>query len=284
MFSFIGTSLRLRETVIFRKYVFLYSGMLEFCERARQSMSFSNNLFCRNHVFLNSCSKILKLSTLALIVSMVYTELLIVDNLHEYTTNQIKLNNKTLRNSTLLELGMGPEYSSDIAGDGPRKRTFDEDDYNPELERVKKKRIHNSKRSRSVIKTYNDKISKTVRKAYNDKRSKTVIKAYNEKRSKTVRKAENAKRSQAVIKAYNDKRSKTDRKAENQRRPKKSSKSGKEYDTSSPFPPTAEQLRFIGRILENSVAALFAQQTPSPEISYAAVVAEQLRSYTQPIL
>ena len=63
-----------------------------------------------------------------------------------------------------------------------------------------------------------------------------------------------------------------------------SDKSGKEYDTSSPFPPTAEQLRFTGKILGNSVAALFAQQTPSPEISYAAVVAEQLRSYTQPII
>ena len=34
----------------------------------------------------------------------------------------------------------------------------------------------------------------------------------------------------------------------------------------------------------NSVAALFAQQSPSPEISYAAIVAVQLRSYTQPII
>ena len=34
----------------------------------------------------------------------------------------------------------------------------------------------------------------------------------------------------------------------------------------------------------NSIAALFAQQSPSPEISYAAVVAEQLRSYTRPII
>ena len=56
------------------------------------------------------------------------------------------------------------------------------------------------------------------------------------------------------------------------------------YDISSPFPPTAEQLTYTGKILENSIAALFAQQSPSPEISYAAVVAEQLRSYTRPII
>ena len=64
----------------------------------------------------------------------------------------------------------------------------------------------------------------------------------------------------------------------------KSDISGMEYDISSPFPPTAEQLTFTGRILENSIAALFAQQSPSPEISYAAIVAEQLRSYTRPII
>ena len=63
-----------------------------------------------------------------------------------------------------------------------------------------------------------------------------------------------------------------------------SDKSGKEYDTSSPFPPTTDQLRFTGKMLGNSIAALFAQQSPSPEISYAAVLAEQLRSYTQPII
>ena len=198
--------------------------------------------------------------------------------------DQAMLIKPTVHTSMPFELGIGPEYSSDIAGDGPRKRTFDGDDYNPELERVKKKRIHNSKRSKTVRKAENAKRSQAVRKAENAKRSQTVIKTYNDKRSKTVIKAENAKTSQAIIKAYNDKRSKTDRKAENQTRPKKSSKSGKEYDTSSPFPPTAEQLRFTGRILENSVAALFAQQSPSPEISYAAVVAEQLRSYTQPII
>ena len=79
-------------------------------------------------------------------------------------------------------------------------------------------------------------------------------------------------------------RSKAARQAENKKRPLQSDQSGKEYDTSSPFPPTAEQLTFTGKILGNSVAALFAQQAPSPEISYAAVVAEQLRSYTKPII
>ena len=57
-----------------------------------------------------------------------------------------------------------------------------------------------------------------------------------------------------------------------------------EYDISSPFPPTAEQLTYTGKILENSIAALFAQQSPSPEMSYAVVVAEQLKSYTRPII
>ena len=60
--------------------------------------------------------------------------------------------------------------------------------------------------------------------------------------------------------------------------------SGMEYDVSSPFPPSAEQLHFSGQILGNSIAALFAQQSPSPEISYAAVVAEQLRVYTRPLI
>ena len=42
--------------------------------------------------------------------------------------DQTKLKKSTLLTSTLFDLGMGPEYSSDIAGDGPRKRTFDEDE------------------------------------------------------------------------------------------------------------------------------------------------------------
>ena len=50
------------------------------------------------------------------------------------------------------------------------------------------------------------------------------------------------------------------------------------------FHQTAEQIAFCGKILGNSIAALFAQQSPPPEISYAAVVAEQLMSYTRPII
>ena len=57
-----------------------------------------------------------------------------------------------------------------------------------------------------------------------------------------------------------------------------------EYDPSSPFPPTQEQVGFCGQLLSNSIAALFAQQSPSPEISYGAIVAEELLLYTRPIL
>ena len=46
----------------------------------------------------------------------------------EIHRDQTKLKKSTLLTSTLFELGMGPEYSSDMAGDGPRKRTFDEDE------------------------------------------------------------------------------------------------------------------------------------------------------------
>ena len=119
--------------------------------------------------------------------------------------DQVKLKKPTLHTSMPLELGMGPEYSSDIAGDGPRKRSFDGDDYNPELERVKKKRIYNSKRSKTAINAENAKRSKTARKAENAERSKTAIKAENAKRSKAARKAENAKRSKTARKAENKK-------------------------------------------------------------------------------
>ena len=160
--------------------------------------------------------------------------------------DQTKLKNSTLLTSRHCQLSMGPEFSSDIAGDGPRKRTFDDDEYDPKLVRVQQIRRYNAKR----------------------------------KRSKADRKADNRKQ--------NPKRSKADRKADNQKqnpkRPLKSDTVGMEYDTSSPFPPTADQLSFTGKILGNSIAALFAQQSPSPEMSYAAVVAEQLRLYTQPII
>ena len=40
---------------------------------------------------------------------------------------------------------MGPEFSSDVAGDGPRKRIDIEDEYDPELERIKKKKAEGTK-------------------------------------------------------------------------------------------------------------------------------------------
>ena len=100
------------------------------------------------------------------------------------------------------------------------------------------------------------------------------------KRSKAERQADNLKQ--------NPKRTKAERQADNlkqnRKRRLKSDISGMEYDISSPFPPTADQLSFCGKILGNSIAALFAQQSPSPEISYAAVLGEQLRSYARPII
>ena len=39
----------------------------------------------------------------------------------------------SLLNFTQFGFGMGPEFSSDIAGDGPRKRVDADDEYDPEL-------------------------------------------------------------------------------------------------------------------------------------------------------
>ena len=57
-----------------------------------------------------------------------------------------------------------------------------------------------------------------------------------------------------------------------------------EYDTSSPFPPTEEQVHQCGQNIGNSIAAFFAQQAPVSEISYALVVAKELRLFSKPIL
>ena len=109
---------------------------------------------------------------------MACTELQIVNDLYEHKTNQTTLF-PTLRTSIALELGMGPAYSCGIAGDGPKKRTFVDDNYDPELERVKKIRKYNSRRK--ARKAENAKRSKADRKAENEKRSKADIKAQNEK-------------------------------------------------------------------------------------------------------
>ena len=89
------------------------------------------------------CSNILKFGTLALIAALACTELQIVNDLHQHNISQAKLIKPAIkRTSTPVELGMGPAYSSDMAGDGPRKRTFHGDNYEPGLERVKKIRIY----------------------------------------------------------------------------------------------------------------------------------------------
>ena len=87
--------------------------------------------------------------------------------------DKAKVKISTVHTLTLFDLGMGPEFSSDIAGDGPRKRNFDEDDYDPELERTKKRKILNSRRSKSSTKASNQK--------------------QNSKRTKDDRKKDNAK-------------------------------------------------------------------------------------------
>ena len=72
-----------------------------------------------------SCSNILKFGTLALIAALACTELQIVNDLHQNKIAQTKLIKPAIiRTSTPLELGMGPEYSCDIAGDGPRNTKF----------------------------------------------------------------------------------------------------------------------------------------------------------------
>ena len=154
----------------------------------------------------------------------------------------------------------------------PRKRRFSDDDFNPDKERFKRRKMYNARRSKSSRQIDN--------KRQNSKRSKAERQTENKNRSKADRQADNKKQHQ--------KRSKADRQADNKKQnPKRKLKtdmSGMAYDTSSPFPPTVEQLNFTGQILDNAIAGLFAQQAPSPEISFANVVAEQLRIYTEPII
>ena len=126
-------------------------------KEARQRTEEVSTKYCSN-------SNKLKIITLAFIVVMVCTKLQIVNDLQEDKENIRSLSNLTLKSRysgyalvykdktklekpTLLSLtqfgfGMGPEFSSDIAGDGPRKRIVVEDDYDPELERIKKKKSY----------------------------------------------------------------------------------------------------------------------------------------------
>ena len=104
--------------------------------------------------------------------------------------DKLKFEKPSLLILTHFGFEMGPEFSSDIAGDGPRRPKVSEDEFDPELERIQKRKAtkkgNNRKRKRS----------KAERKADNLKQ--------HPKRSKAERKADNLKQ--------NPKRSKADRK------------------------------------------------------------------------
>ena len=121
-----------------------------------------------------------------------------------------------------------------------RKRPRSDEEYTPESERRKKKRLSNKRRKKQVIKRAND------------------------------------NRDPEVIKRANDSR--------NAGRKMKSAYSGLVYDLNSPFPPTLEQVGACGHILSNSIAAVFAQQSPPAEISYSVLVVEELKLYITPIM
>ena len=82
---------------------------------------------------------------------------------------------------------MGPAFSSDIAGDGPRKRAVADDEYDPELLRIKKRKTYNARRSKASIKSNNLK-----RKRSTAERQADNLKQH-QKRSKANRKADNLK-------------------------------------------------------------------------------------------
>ena len=51
--------------------------------------------------------------------------------------------------------GLGTECRGNNAGDGPRKRNIDNEEYDPDYERVKKRKLYNSRRSKASIKASN---------------------------------------------------------------------------------------------------------------------------------
>ena len=71
---------------------------------------------------------------------------------------------------------------------------------------------------------------------------------------------------------------------QNTRRRLKSDLPAMEYDFSSPIAPTLEQVNLCGQILSNSIAAMFAQQSPPTELSYVFMMADELTMYTKPII
>ena len=65
----------------------------------------------------------------------------LLDKTRDGSGEKAKFQKFTLHASSIFGLGMGPEFSSDIAGDGPRKIIFDDDEFDPKLERSKKRKI-----------------------------------------------------------------------------------------------------------------------------------------------
>ena len=63
-----------------------------------------------------------------------------------------KIQKPSLLTSTFRELGMGPEFSSDTTGDGPRKSKSNDDEFDPEQDRIMKRKTYNLNRSRLVEK------------------------------------------------------------------------------------------------------------------------------------
>ena len=70
-----------------------------------------------------------------------------------------KLKIPSLLNFTQFGFAMGPEFSSDIAGDGPRQRIDADGEYDPELQGIqKKKRINASRIEKEKDRKLRDKL------------------------------------------------------------------------------------------------------------------------------
>ena len=162
-----------------------------------------------------------------------------------------------------------------------RKRSTD-DDYNPKEEATKKRKKQRSRRSAQRRRENSKRTTDQIRRD-NSKKTIDQIRRNNSKRTTDQIRRENSKRTTDQIRRANSKRTKEQIRKQNSKRPRLDA-AEMTYDIASPFPPTKTQVKLCGQILSNSIAAMFSQQTPSPEISYAVVVAEQLKAYTRPII
>ena len=61
------------------------------------------------------------------------------DKARDAPGEKAKVTKPTLLSSMVFGLGIGPEFSSDTAGDGPKKSKSNEDEYDPEQERITKR-------------------------------------------------------------------------------------------------------------------------------------------------